>query len=78
MTHYSGGFRVRASRGGKATAAAHRWNIEGVNYSVKQIAERIGRSEDIALTRLKEQQAKPGPLTWAGLETQRKRGRQKQ
>lgn len=63
--------RGDARKSGKCGAAnrhlALRWNIEGEQITTAGIALRIGTSEYVAHSRLKREQAKPGPVTWAGL-----------
>lgn len=45
------------------------WLVDGQYYNDKQIAERLGLSLDGMRRRLKREQKKNQPLTWAGLRT---------
>lgn len=43
------------------------WLVEGEMVSVEAIGKRIHLTHSAAANRLKREQAKPGPVTWAGL-----------
>ena len=51
-------------------AYMQRWNVEGEMVSVEDIGKRIKLSAGAAANRLRREQAKPGPVTWAGLNQQ--------
>lgn len=58
-------------KGGRAGAAAcvQRYRIDDDDVTLGDIAARISRSSRVAAGRLRREQAKPGPVTWAGLES---------
>jgi hypothetical protein len=53
--------------------APQRFLIEGTEYTMLQIAARLGCSRSTARSRLISRQAEPGVVTWAKLETDHRR-----
>lgn len=52
-------------RGGRAKAAAMRYNVEGEILSLDQIATRVGVHRNTIWKRMR----RPGPVTWQKLKT---------
>ena len=55
------------SRRRASQAAVLLFCVEGEQVTLADIAARLGCSKDAARGRLRREQAKPGPVTWAGL-----------
>ena len=58
------GDRCVADHARKGTRPGQPWRIEGLYYTVAQIAERLGVGRHAAGERLRAAQAEPGPVTW--------------
>jgi hypothetical protein len=59
--------RRKGIRGRRKANAGRAVMIEGQYVTLSVIAQRIGKGESAASSRLRREQAKPGPVTWAGL-----------
>lgn len=70
------GTRVgHSQRGGLVKRREQRWCIDGENYTLAQIAERLGIIPDSAGVALRKAQKLPGPVTWERLLNRPKAGR---
>lgn len=56
-----------ASSGRASKRRAGRYCIEGELMTYAQVGVRLGVSESVAGARVKREQKKDGPVTWAGL-----------
>ena len=64
-----------SKRGGIARHAGLKWNIDGDQVSITEIAQRLNLSPDHASAVLRKAQQTPGPVTWEKLTNRRKPGR---
>lgn len=55
------------SQRGRLKSLKSRWQVEGESVTAEVIGARLGIAESTAMKRVKREQQKPGPVTWAGL-----------